>query len=583
MDAMRNVPRFLVPLLLLVVGVSQASAQLWNQWAGGPQHTGSLPVTGQRFDKELANIIVDPFVAQERAEAGGSLLVHYQTPLSDGKDVFMEVKSGEYTGFRTWETQTWNVRKYEWEGTELIERWTAASDWKPVPSGGPRFEPVFHSAMAHNAIYMAGAGGTVLEVDRDNGTIRRRLGQFGVALDPRTHVSSPITIDGAGNLYYNVLRVAAATNPWTVDIDGAWLVKIAPTGIASRVSYSALVPNAPAPTAGCLGEFSGSSLPWPPSPDAVPASVPCGSQRPGLNVAPAVGPDGTIYTVSRAHLNSRWGWLVAVNPDLSPKWASTMRNRFNDGCNVLLPPNGVRGGCRTGATTGVDPADNQPGSGGVNDNSTSSPVVAPDGTIYYGSYTRYNYSQGHMMRYSASGEFLSSYPFGWDVTPALWEHDGTFSLITKENRYEGVGSYCNTAAFCAGNRIPSTPEGYYLTQLTPSMNVEWQFKSTNTLSCSRRDDGTMECVDDRPGGFEWCVNSLAVDSQGVVYANSEDGHLYSINQGGTLRERIFLQLALGAAYTPLSLGSDGRIYTQNAGRLFVVGAEGGKRRRAVRR
>jgi hypothetical protein len=62
-----------------------------------------------------------------------------------------------------------------------------------------------------------------------------------------------------------------------------------------------------------------------------------------------------------------------------------------------------------------------------------------------------------------------------------------------------------------------------------------------------------------------------VDKNGVVYANSEDGNLYAIAQGGVEKQRIFLQLALGAAYTPLSIGPDGRIYTQNAGHLFVVG------------
>jgi hypothetical protein len=62
-----------------------------------------------------------------------------------------------------------------------------------------------------------------------------------------------------------------------------------------------------------------------------------------------------------------------------------------------------------------------------------------------------------------------------------------------------------------------------------------------------------------------------VDKNGVVYANSEDGNLYSIAQGGVQKQRIFLELALGAAYTPLSIGPDGRIYTQNAGHLFVIG------------
>ncbi|HEV7238661.1 MAG TPA: hypothetical protein VGQ36_05430 [Thermoanaerobaculia bacterium] len=552
---MRTIAAVLISLLVVSPAVAQ---QTWNQWAGGPQHTGFLDVTGQPLVTELANIIVDPFVPILREEARGGLLVHYQTPLSQGRDVFMEVKTGTYTNFRAWETQTWNVRKFQWEDRQLVTRWTAESDWDPVPSGGPRGEPVFHAALAKKFVYMPGAGGTILEVDRDTGVITRRLGQFTTAIDLQTYVTSPITLDANGNLYYNAVRMAAE-NPWSTDISDAWLVKIAPGGAASRASYSALVANAPAATDMCLNQFPNIERPWPPSPDAVPPSVTCGSQRAGINIAPAVGSDGTVYTVSRAHLTPRWGWLVAVNPDLTPKWSSSLRNRFQDGCNVLLPPTGTAGGCREGARTGVDPSDNEPGSGTVEDSSTSSPVVAPDGTIFYGAYSSYNYSMGHMMRFSADGEFLNAYPFGWDVTPAIWPHDGTYSLITKENHYS----------------VPA----YYVTQLNPELQVEWQFLATNTMRCSRNEDGTLDCVE---GGrtFEWCVNSVAVDRRGVVYVNSEDGHLYAINQGGTVRERIFLQLALGAAYTPLSLGTDGKIYTQNAGRLFVVGTNAVKRRAA---
>ena len=557
--------------LLVVLLSLPVSAQSWNQWGGGARHTGSLPVSAQRLDVQQAAIVVDPFVPQERAETGGSLLVHYQTPLSDGNEVFMSVKGGTYTGFSSWQTQTWSIRKFEWENRELVTRWTALSDWDPAPAGGFRFEPVFHSALSDRFLYMPAAGGTILEVDRESGAITRRLGVFG-AIDPNTYVTSPIVIDTSGNLYYNTVKVAV-TNPWTTDHFGAWLVKISPDGSAARASYTTLVPGAPASSAACTNAFAPSQQPWPPSPDAVAPAVVCGSQRAGMNIAPAIGDDGTIYTVSRTHLpanSSRWGWLVAVNPDLTPRWATSMRNRLSDGCNVLLPSNNTSSGCRVGANTGVDPSDNQPGSGHVNDNSTSSPVVAPDGTIYYGAYTRYNFSQGHTMRFSPTGQFLYAYKFGWDVTPAIWEHDGTFSLITKENRYVGFGG-----------RMPGDEEGYYITQLSPDLNVEWQFKGTNTLTCARQEDGSLDCLDNRPEGFEWCVNALAVDSRGVVYVNSEDGNLYAINQGGTLRERIFLQLTLGAAYTPLSLGADGRVYTQNAGILFAVGSDT-RKRRAVR-
>jgi len=56
-----------------------------------------------------------------------------------------------------------------------------------------------------------------------------------------------------------------------------------------------------------------------------------------------------------------------------------------------------------------------------------------------------------------------------------------------------------------------------------------------------------------------------------VYANSEDGNIYAINQGGTLRKKIFLRIAIGAAYTPLSIAPDGKVYTENDGHMFVIG------------
>jgi hypothetical protein len=56
---------------------------------------------------------------------------------------------------------------------------------------------------------------------------------------------------------------------------------------------------------------------------------------------------------------------------------------------------------------------------------------------------------------------------------------------------------------------------------------------------------------------------ILIDLAGNVYANSEDGNLYVIQQGGSPLNHIFLNQAIGAAYTPLSLGPDGRIYTEN--------------------
>jgi len=223
---------------------------------------------------------------------------------------------------------------------------------------------------------------------------------------------------------------------------------------------------------------------------------------------------------------------------------------------------------------GVDPATNLPGDAFVQDDQSSSPTVAPDGTILYGAYTRYNYAQGHLMQFDAKGNYLGAYGFGWDYTPAIYKHDGTYSIVVKDNHYGGIGSYCDDPNLCPSDRSsnnPASPEAYFVSQLSPGLAVEWSFQNTNTQSCTRNADGTLTCISTQPAGFEWCVDAPVVDANGVVYANSEDGNLYAIGQGGVLKQQIFQQQAIGAAYTPASLGGDGKVYTQNDGHLFVTG------------
>lgn len=582
-------------LLIVVAGPASVLAQFWPQWALNPQHTGDVSVAGQPLNRILTSLVYDPLVPDEMAANGNSLLAHYQVPLITANSIFMEFKSGTYNKNR-YSTETWGENGFRWQNGALVQIWSFTSDWQAPGSQSDFWEPVFHAVLANGFIYLPGAGGTLFKLDATTGTVVSRINPF-ASLEPTITVAGVPTTDAAGNVFYNTIQQfngGAGRSFYQHDIVNSWLVKIAPDDSTAKVSYSVLVARtaanslpAPAPQDPCLTVFADTQLPWPPSPTALPPTSPCGMMRPALNAAPAIGGDGTIYTVTRTHLldgTNRYGGIAAVNPDLTPKWWTSFRDRLNDGCNndtgtfpgALLPANGTPGGCRLGTTPGVDPAQNTRPAARVLDDASSSITVTPDGSVLYGSYTRYDFARGHLLKFDANGQFQGSYSFGWDSTPAIYRHGATYSIVIKDNEYGGgpqFGSYCNVDAYCP----PRQNGPFFITQLDPNLNVEWKFQNTNTQSCTRNADGSVTCLPNNSGtqwpnvGFEWCINAPVVDVNGVVYGNSEDGNLYAIAQGGILKANIFLDQALGAAYTPLAIGPDGKIYTENRGSLFVIG------------
>ncbi len=564
-----------------------SNSPFWAQWGANPGHTGSIAIAGQGLNHKLADIVYDPFVPQEQAEQGGDLVAHYQATLVDGNDFYMESKSGTYPscnpvedwvngtacGPNAWNKLKWNVDRYTWESGQPVKIWTFASDWVPETNGQglSGWEPAFHPVLANGFLYAPGAGGTIWKVNKDSGQSSAHINPFStLSIDAKnTFVSGPLTADANGNVYYNVLMLSdpAVAEPWFgADIQGAWLVKVTPQDVAAVAPYASLVPGAPVGNSiTCAGRFSGAAtLPWPPSPTAVPSPLLCGSQRPSVNLAPAIAADGTIYTVSRAHFTAATAYLIAVNPDLTLKWSASLQHRLNDGCGAIVPiatDTSTPNSCRPGTTPGVDPTTNALGNGNVPDLASSSPTVLPDGSILFGTTSNYNGARGHMFKFDAAGNFLAAFDFGWDSTPAIYSHGGTYSIVIKDNHYRAGGLYCSasTSPICA----PTQDGPYYITQLAADLSVEWNFLSTSN------DVG-------HPNGYEWCVNAPAVDSNGIVYVNSEDGNVYTIAQGhagifSTPAQKIFLKQAIGAAYTPISIGPDGKIYSQNDGHLFVVG------------
>lgn len=550
----------------------------WDQWGGGPAHDGQSCARAQPQRHELAHIVYDKFENQEIGEGGGDLFIHYQVPLTDEDgNVFMMSKAGTYTscdppgsffpppcGFDPANIvqEVWTEKAYRWgRDGKLHERWTFISDWKPYPN--TFWEPMFQPALWGPFVYVPGAGGSVWQVLKGVGVALQRINPF-PTVDPNTYVSGGITVDQRGFLYWNVVHI----DPFTFAETGS-LVRATPWGSTRVVAYDGMLPGAPRPGDLCFYGFNSlfprPPRPWPP-PGLTPPQFECAGQRAGINVTPAIGPDGTVFTATTDAFNPWYSYVAAFRPDLTLKWATSLRGLVHDGCGVLLSPTPAVCPLAADGTPlyepGVEPVTGFQPALWVNDTSSSSPVALPDGSVLYGAIDSYNFGRGHLLKLDRSGHLQGSYTFGWDTTPAVYRHDGTYSIVMKDNHY-----------------FEQEPEGgpFFITQLSKDLAIEWQFKNTQTQACTRLPDGTLSCTDAtpdgelHPNGFEWCVNAPVVDREGNVHANAEDGFAYVIGQGGVLRERTFLNQALGAAYTPTAIDPEGRLYVLNNGELSVLG------------
>jgi hypothetical protein len=131
----------------------------WPQWARTSLHSSATQASGQSPNLKLADIAYDPFVSQEKAEALGELLAHYQVPLLDGNSVFLEYKTEKYVscnppgsgqpypcGADDWNSEIWNERAFTWKNGSMVEAWNFQSDWKPEPNtdfGGQNKDGLF--------------------------------------------------------------------------------------------------------------------------------------------------------------------------------------------------------------------------------------------------------------------------------------------------------------------------------------------------------------------------------------------------------------------------------------------------------
>ncbi|MBX7103993.1 MAG: hypothetical protein K1X57_07920 [Gemmataceae bacterium] len=447
--------------------------------------------------------------------SGGTYYEHYGAPVVTNANTVIYPYRGGVTPP--------NFHVLGRSGNDGSQLWDVATDWAPTAYNWyPPMQPVL--ATATNRVYFAGAGGTIYyrtNPDSASGTVTQ-LAFFGnltdyfankSTYDSNVFVDTPLTVDSQGNIYFG-FRVNGA-NPANL-VSG--LARISATGVGSWISAEA--------AAG--GDTS--------------------IDQCARNSAPALSNDeSVVYFATRNLSTPAYGRLVGVN-------ATTLAPLYDSG--VLKDP-------RNGGTVNAQ----------ILSDSTASPMVGPDGKVFFGVFGNPNNgSRGWMLQFSSN--LTTQYTaggFGWDTTASVvpasmvpqYTGTSTYLIFTKYNNYyQGDGDGSNMIAILDPN----------------STEIDFH-PSSNGLAIMRR---VLYKVGPTPDGDlpgvptavrEWCINHAAVDpATSSVLVNSEDGRFYRwYLPTNTLTEYYQLTFGYGQPYTMTVIGMDGTSYGMEDGILFALG------------
>jgi hypothetical protein len=213
----------------------------------------------------------------------------------------------------------------------------------------------------------------------------------------------------------------------------------------------------------------------------------------------------------------------------------------------------------------------------VSDNSSSSPMVGPDGDIYFGVLENNccgsHNDRGWMLHFSADlTQTKIPGSFGWDDTASLvpsalvpsYAGVSPYLILTKYNNYadSGTGDGVNKLAI-----------------LDPRSSMQDPYSASPVqvmVEILTVKGPTPDTESGLPGAVrEWCINTAAVDPfTDSAIVNSEDGIVYRWDfRANALTQKLRLTDGRGEAYTPTVIGPDGTSYAINDAVLFAVGAD----------
>jgi VCBS repeat-containing protein len=454
--------------------------------------------------------------------------IHWQTPVDlnpqySGSDLFIHYGSMSITSagtivlpVKTGATNGFEVQGLTESDGSLL--WTIASDYVLPPHGWiPSFSPALTSS---GALDMPALGGLVDQInnpDSKSASINSKLAFFGI----NNYNANPTAYDNNVMIDTPITADSAGNIYFGFVVTGA-----TPLGLQSGIARI---------DANGQGTY-------------VAATTAAGSAAVDevvQNCAPAVSNDGkTVYiAVSTGNFSS--GYLLALD-------STTLAT--------------------VGKAALIDPKSGQ--SAALPNDGSASPVVGPDGDVYFGVLENpfpSNNDRGWLLHFNANlTQTKTPGAFGWDDTPSIvpssmiagYQGTSSYLMMTKYNNYRGIGTGDGV------NRIAI---------VDPNASQTDPISGATTMAVVRSIVGATPDSPDPSFPYavrEWCINTAAVDpATDSIMANSEDGKIYRWDLAtNTFSQVVTLTAGIGEAYTPTVIGPDGTVFAINNATLFAVGA-----------
>lgn len=506
----------LVSAAVLVASTAIAGAQL-STFAGNAQHTNLYTPTARHLNRTKWSTQIDT--------SNSGAFAHYGEPLvTAANTVIVPVLtsvSGSTTG-----TVTINV----YDGATGTFKYNLVTDYTfPTFGWVPEYNPVVVGAR----LYYPGAGGTVYYVDNidsNSPTAPTQLCFYGTLANYTTNaatynstiaIDTPMTADSHGNIFFGFRAQGTPIAPFGVNGSSQPLsgyARISSTGVGAFVTVNNMTGDA-------------------------------AMAMDSHNVAPALSNDeSTLYVVAKQYNYAYNAYICGLD-------STTLATKYN---RHIIDP-------RPGGSAA-----------GPIDDSTSSPLVGPDGDVYMGMFvTPYNGSRGYLAHYSSDLSVVKTPgAFGWDFTPGIvpasmvpsYHGKSSYLLFCKYNNYdtgggsEDGGDEINTVAIL-------DPEDETQVDWHPQAAGMTEMREVLTMIGPTANDEIQETNSVR----EWCVNATAVNpGTDSVSFNSEDGRTYRWNlTQNSLSECLVLTQGFGVPYVPAFIGPDGTVYTFNGTFLFA--------------